>query len=94
MGSDGGWAMGHERWGVHLLARPRSARRSDVGGRDERYREEGVAALATLLGVDSELQESPVHIKPETTNETISPLGRVRAYEEIIEYLRTRELMD
>lgn len=65
-----------------------------VGGRDERYREEGVAALATLLGVDSELQESPVHIKPETTNETISPLGRVRAYEEIIEYLRTRELMD
>ena len=65
-----------------------------MGGRDERYREEGVAALADLLGVDSELPESPIHVKAETTNETISPLGRVRAYEEIIEYLKSRELMD
>ncbi len=65
-----------------------------VGERDERYRELGVAALARLLGIDPDLEESPIQIRANTTNETISPLGRVNAYEEIIEYLKSRELMD
>jgi hypothetical protein len=72
----------------------RTRARIIVGGRDEHYREQGVAALARLLGVDPDLKESPIHIQAETTNETISPLGRVRAYGEIIEYLKSRELMD
>jgi hypothetical protein len=65
-----------------------------VGERDERYRELGVAALAGVLGIDPDLEESPIHVRTNTTNETISPLGRVNAYEEIIEYLKSRELMD
>lgn len=74
--------------------RLRERARIIVGGRDERYRHLGIEALALELGVDVTRPESAVHVVPEATNETVSPRGRVRAWEEIIDHLRGRDLID
>ena len=77
-----------------LAERLRRDARVVTGARNEWYGDGGVAALASILGIDPDLPESPVHVKPEQTSETTSPLGRMNAYGEIIKYLSDEGLQD
>ena len=64
------------------------------GARDEWYRDEGILALAEVLGVDPMLPESPIHLKPDATSATTSSLARMGAWEEIIDYFVSEGLQD
>ena len=63
-----------------------------VGERDEYYREQGVIALADVLGVDTSERASPVRVIPEATSGTVSALGRMDVYDGIGAYLEERGL--